>query len=226
MNKRMQVCKNLMPYGLLAIAGIIAFAPVSFMLLSLKNDILSIDYPIKYFISQCIQNGSLPFWFNTWAMGFPIESFLTWSIFSPLQLLTGLCGVYNIYWLHGEFMFYVLLSGWGMYGLLQQRNNNVALHWILACSYMLSGFIVGSSQWFTYITAAAFLPLLAAAYLNVLQLRGARHIALFAAVFYIMLTSVYPAFMVISCYLLAVVSIYFLLREKTRENHHKNQQLF
>jgi len=73
--------EKISPYLFISIAGVLAFAPVSFMLFGLKNDILTIEYPIKYFISECIHNGEAPVWFNTWALGFPLQSNLTWGCF-------------------------------------------------------------------------------------------------------------------------------------------------
>src|SRR5215475_5102496 len=108
------------PYLIISLAGILAFAPVSFMIYALKNDIIVLEYPINYYMSQCIHNGEIPYWFNTWGMGFPLQSNLTWGIFSTPQIL--FCSVfnYNIYILHIEFIFFVLLSGWSMFYLLKK----------------------------------------------------------------------------------------------------------
>src|SRR6185295_11407845 len=121
-----------------------AFAPVSFMLQALKNDIVSLEYPINYFISQSIHNGEMPYWFNTWGLGFPLQSNLTWGLFSSPQMFFCAAFDYNIYTLHIEFIFFILLAGWGMYYLLQRwflNDRRIAL--MLSICYMLSGFMVG-----------------------------------------------------------------------------------
>lgn len=205
--------KSLKPYLFISLTGILAFTPVSFMLRALKNDIIAIEYPIKYFISECIHNGEIPLWFNTWAMGFPLQSNLTWGIFSTPQLFFSSLFNYNIYVLHIEFMFYILLAGWAMFYFLKKNFNlDERIAQILACCYMLSGFVTGSSQWLLYITAASFAPLVLISFLQLLKKPSFRHSLLFAVFFYLMFTNVYQAFNIISSYCLAGFFIYYFIR--------------
>ncbi|HRG94299.1 MAG TPA: hypothetical protein PLZ10_15180, partial [Chitinophagaceae bacterium] len=193
--------KTLRPYLIIAVTGLLAFAPVSFMLFSLKNDIVALEYPINQFMSQCIRQGELPVWFNTWDMGFPLQSNLTWGIFSSPQLFFNTIFEYNIYILHIEFVFFVLFSGWSMFYLLYRklgRDENISL--LLALCYMLSGFMVGSTQWLLYITAAAFVPLMAVALLSLLRQPGVKTAFQAAVIYLLMFTSVYAAFNIISSY--------------------------
>jgi len=190
------------------------------MIRSLKNDVVALEYPINYFMSQCIHNGEIPYWFNTWAMGFPLQSNLTWGIYSTPQML--FCSVfnYNIYTLHIEFMFFVLMSGWGMYHLLKKyilKEENISV--ILACCYMLSGFITGSGQWMLYISAAAFIPFVLSSLLRLLQSPSFRNAFLFASLYFIMFTSVYAAFNIITTYCLFVFTIgYIWINKQERQS--------
>ncbi len=201
----------LQPYLFISIAGLLAFAPVSFMLRALKNDVIALEYPINHFISQCIRNGELPYWFNTWGMGFPLQSNLTWGIFSTPQLVFSSLFDYNIYILHVEFMFFVLLAGWGMFYLLHKyivKDKGIAQ--LLAISYMLSGFMVGSTQWLLYITAACFIPLVLSCLLKLLYKPTVSSAFQFAVTYSLMFTSVYAAFNIITTYgLLAFLLIWF-----------------
>ncbi|MBK5272305.1 MAG: hypothetical protein JJE22_14955 [Bacteroidia bacterium] len=204
--------KKLQPYIFISFTGLLAFAPVSFMIRSLKNDIIALEYPINYFISQCIHNGEMPYWFNTWAMGFPLQSNLTWGIFSTPQML--FCSIFNydIFALHIEFMFFVLMAGCGMYHLLKKyflKDESISI--ILACCYMLSGFIIGSGQWMLYITAAAFIPVVLSSLLLLLKQPSLRHSALFAVLYFMMFTSVYTAFNIITTYCLIFFTAGYLL---------------
>jgi hypothetical protein len=207
----------LRPYSFITITGILAFAPVSFMLRALKNDIISIEYPINYFISQCIHNGEMPYWFNTWGMGFPLESNLTWGIYSTPQMLFSSIFNYNIYVLHIEFIFYILLAGWSMYYLLQKYFlKDEKIGQLLACCYMLSGFIIGSSQWLLYITAASFLPILLSCLMQLLQVPSKKNVLLLAIIYFMMFTSVYPAFIIITTYSLVLITVcWFLISKDT-----------
>jgi len=200
------------PYLIIAVAGILAFAPISFFIGALKNDVIAIEYPINYFMSQCIHHGKDPSWFNTWGMGFPLQSALTWSIFSPPRIFFSALFDYNIYTLHIEWMCYVLLAGFTMYRLLIYHFiSNQRLATLLAITYMLSGFIVGSSQWMLYLTGAAFAPLVIAALLDLLKIPSWRGVLKLAVFSFVQLTSVYPAFTIILAYsLLIFLLIYFI----------------
>ncbi|MFZ9386897.1 MAG: YfhO family protein [Chitinophagaceae bacterium] len=193
--------KTIHPYLFLAGCGLLAYAPVSFMLRALKNDIVALEYPINYFISQCVRNGEIPLWFDSWGMGFPLQSSLTWGIYSTPQVLFSSLFNYNIYILHAEFMFFVLLSGWSMFYLLKKHflsDERMAV--LLSACYMLSGFMVGSTQWLLYITAAAFVPLLIATLLQLLKKPTTRNAFIFAICYTLMFTSVYSAFNIITTY--------------------------
>ncbi|HUR65407.1 MAG TPA: hypothetical protein VMZ03_03580 [Chitinophagaceae bacterium] len=207
--------KILRPYLFISLCGIIAFAPVSFMLRALKNDIVALEYPINHFISQCIRNGELPYWFNTWGMGFPLQSNLTWGIYSTPQLAFSAAFNYNIYVLHIEFLFFILLSGWSMFHLLRTylvKEEKISL--LLAICYMLSGFMVGSSQWLLYITAAAFIPLVISALLKLLQTLSLKNSLQVAVCYTLMFTSVYAAFNIITSYSLILFILFWVGRHK------------
>lgn len=210
----------LRPYLFISLCGILAFAPVSFMLLSLKNDIIALEYPVNYYMSQCLRNGEIPVWFNTWGMGFPLQSTLTWGIYSTPQFIFSSTFDYNIYILHLEFLFFILLSGWSMYYLLKQflvQDKRVSQ--LLSVCYMLSGFMVGSSQWLLYITAAAFLPLLVASLLKLLRSPSIRNAFQLAVCYTIMFTSVYAAFNIITTYSIIVLSaIWFWQHRKDKKS--------
>ncbi len=189
------------PYLIISLCGILALAPVSFMLQALKNDILALEYPINYFISNAIRHGEFPLWFNTWGEGFPLHSTLSWGIFSTPRMIFSSLFDYNLYTLHAEFIFYVLLSGWGMFYLLKTsilKEEKISL--LLAIGYMLSGFTVGSSQWLLYISAAAFLPLIVSSFLTLLRYPSFANSLKAAAVYTLMFTSVYAAFSIIITY--------------------------
>ncbi|HSU28752.1 MAG TPA: hypothetical protein VLJ68_10245 [Chitinophagaceae bacterium] len=211
--------RKLRPYLFIAVTGILAFAPVSFMLRSLKNDVVALEYPINQFMSQCIHHGQPPYWFNTWALGFPLQSNLTWGIFSTPQLFFSSIFNYDIHSLHIEFVFFVLLAGWGMYYLLKRffcKDERLAL--LLSCCYMLSGFMAGSGQWMLYVTAAAFIPIVLASLLQLLQKPSGKHAVLFAILYFFMFTSVYAGFNIISTYCLIIFTICYVWSRRQEKN--------
>lgn len=207
------------PYLLLTLIAILAYLPVSLMVFSLKNDILALEFPIKYFISECLHNGVQPFWFNTWSRGFPLESIITWSIFSPLQFLWASLFHYSLYTLHAEFIFYISLCGCSFYYLLTKHvMMDRKLSFLFSICYMLSGFTVSSSQWLLYISAAAFLPLIVSLLISLFKKPSFRSSLLFACVFYCMVTGIYVAFSIVISYILAgMVLIYLGNKIRTKQ---------
>lgn len=211
--------KILRPYLFISCCGILAFAPVSFMLRALKNDIVALEYPINQFISQCIRNGEFPYWFNTWGMGFPLQSSLTWGVYSTPQLFFSSVFDYNIYTLHIEFLFFILLSGWGMFYLLKEfviKEQRTAQ--LLSVCYMLSGFMVGSTQWLLYVTAAAFIPLLTASLLRLLNTPSLKNSIQVAVCYTLMFTSVYAAFNIITTYSIILFLAAWFYKHRKEQN--------
>ncbi|MFN8291985.1 MAG: hypothetical protein U0U70_17150 [Chitinophagaceae bacterium] len=211
--------KILRPYLFIILCGIMAYAPVSFMLRALKNDVIALEYPINQFISQSIRHGEVPGWFNTWGMGFLLQSNLTWSLYSTPQVFFSFSAFdYNIYTLHIEFLFFLLLAGWGMFYLLKKfflQDERMAQ--LLSVCYMLSGFMAGSTQWMLYITAAAFIPLLLASLLHLLQKPSFLAAARVSVCYTLMFTSVYAAFTIISTYCLLFFLVSWLLLHRSEK---------
>ena len=155
--------KILRPYFFYSLCGIIAFAPISFML---GNEERRYRIGVSH---QSLYQPKYPAWRSALLVQY-LGNGVSTAKQPDLEYVQHTTGVlfsvsnYNIYTLHIEFLFFILLSGWGMFYLLKrfvlQMNK-----WqnLLAICYMLSGFMVGSTQWLLYITAAAFIPLLLAA---------------------------------------------------------------
>lgn len=194
---------RLRPYFFISLLALVACLPVSSLMFSLKNDVLAIEFPVQHFISEAIRHGENPVWFNSWCMGFPLQSILTWSVFSTPRTLLAALLPSDLVVLHIEFLLYVMSSGWVMFALLRKHfatERNLAL--LLACCYMLSGFTVGSAQWLLYITGLTFIPLLIYSTLCLVRTPSARAATGFAVSFYLLLTNVHIYLTVFAAYFL------------------------
>ncbi|MBL0270011.1 MAG: hypothetical protein IPP99_15425 [Chitinophagaceae bacterium] len=189
------------------------------MLFTLKNDVLAIEYPVQHFISEALRHGENPVWFNSWCMGFPLQSVLTWSVFSTPRTLLGTLLPSDIVVLHLEFLFYVMAAGWIMFALLKNHfstEKNLAL--LLSCCYMLSGFTVGSSQWLLYLTGLSFIPLVIYAALSFFRTPRLLTSFFLALTWYLLLTNVHIYLTVVTGYILTFLFIgrlLFYLTNKT-----------
>lgn len=183
------------------------------MLFSLRNDVVAIEYPIQHFLSEGIRNGDFPVWFNTWGMGFPLQSILSWGVYSTPQMLTGLFFPSNMYVLHAEFIFFIITAGCSMYKLLRSHfTNDLQLSLLLALCYMLSGFTVGSSQWLLYITGMTFIPLVLYALLSLIKKPSFKYCLLFAISFYLFFTNVHIYLTIFTSYILLFLLLVYFIR--------------
>lgn len=195
------------------------------MLFSLKNDVVAIEYPIQHFLSEGLKNGDFPVWFNTWGMGFPLQSILSWGVYSTPQMLTGLFFSSNIYILHAEFIFYIITAGCCMHKLLKTHfNTDKDLSLLLALCYMLSGFTVGSSQWLLYITGMTFIPLVIYSLLSLLKKPSFKHCLFFAISFYLFFTNVHIYLTVFTTYILIIYLIVYFIRLAYSKNKIANEK--
>ena len=205
------------PYLVIVFTGLLAFLPVSSMLFAVKNDLLGLEYPINYFISESLHRGQLPVWLNTWDMGFPLSSCLTWGIYSTPQMIFSGLFPYNIWVLQAELLMFIVLCGVSMFYLLKRhvaKDQTIAL--FLAIAYMLSGFTVAATQWMPYLAAAAFIPLLISALLDLFKRPGWFSNLRFAFTYLLLLTSSYPAFVIVASYGLFITAIIMWFRAKER----------
>lgn len=205
------------PYLLLIVVALLTWFPVSTHILSLKNDALNLDLPVKYFISQCIHHGFAPVWMDTWALGFPLQSTLNWSIFNPVQLLFYSVFNYNVYTLQWEFLFYIAAAGCGMYWLLKKQLKATAYTaLLLSMAYMLSGFAVSSAQFLLFISSFAFIPFCYASFFKYMNKPVLKNGLLFALFYYLLLTGSYPPYVILVSYsLLAAIIIKVFLQYKS-----------
>ena len=111
--------KPALAYLSIAALAIVAWLPISAMIFSVKNDVLSFEYPIQFFISENLRKGNFPLWMDSWALGFPLQSVLTWGVYSTPRFLIGLIFGSSLYALHIEFILYSIASGCIMYKLLK-----------------------------------------------------------------------------------------------------------
>ncbi|MEP6700843.1 MAG: hypothetical protein ABJA85_05990, partial [Bacteroidota bacterium] len=225
-NRSITLKNRLSPYLVIAIAAILAYLPLSSMLFTLRNDVLAIEYPIQHFMSDSLRNGEFPTWFNTWSMGFPLQSILTWGVYSTPRMLTGFLFESNIYLLQAEFLFFIMASGWCMFKLIKSHfltDRNLSL--LLACCFMLSGFTVGSSQWLLYITSMTFIPLSIHFLLSLLKKPSIKYVFLFAVSYYLLFTNVHIYLTVIYTYVLFFFLAVYLIGLLYKKSTSKGEKL-
>ncbi|MEP7265377.1 MAG: hypothetical protein ABI772_12805, partial [Bacteroidota bacterium] len=205
---------NFIPVLILLAVAAIANWPL--WVYSMKFDILDQYLPWRILAGDCLRNGMLPLWNPFTHLGYPLHADPQSGAWYPVVWLIGGTTGYNLYWIHAEYLFHVWLAGTGMFLLIYNitANRNIAL--LAGMSYMLSGFFTGNAQHLTWIISGAWLPFILFSFLMMMRTGKRIYIRYTALAFYMMLTGGYPAFSIITVYLLLIVSIIFIIRNKLK----------
>ena len=98
----------------------LAYWPLAFHVLSLKNDALNYFLPVRFQVSEAIYNHQYPFWSPYFNLGYPLHGDMQSGVWNPFVQFLSLFGPYTLYKLQIETLLYIFLSGTGMYFLVRQ----------------------------------------------------------------------------------------------------------
>ena len=217
MNFIVKASKYKWHFLLLSIA-LIAFWPLSTFQYIPKWDNIDCYLPYRYFVNWSYQNGEWPLWNPFQHFGYPAYADMQNGMYNPIVWIIHLFGNYNTTSLTAELLFYYIVGILGAYKLasLFVKENTTKL--LIAISYGLSGFMIGTSQIMIFIAGAAFLPHILFHFHQLLFIQNWKNYLWFA--FYIVLhaTAASPAFTIILIYVLAILFIFFLIKKKTFSN--------
>ena len=195
-------------FVLLLLAAVISFWPLSFHIFSLKNDALNYFLPTRYLVSESFHRFELPLWTPYLNMGYPLHGDLQAGVWNPIVQLLSLFGHYTLYTLQLETLFYIFMSGAGMFFLLKhfQLHPHAAL--LGSVAYMLCGFNIDSAQFLNWIAGTAFLPFVILNYYRCITEKSLRYTIYTGFSLYLLFNCAYPAGFVITLYLLLFFFIF------------------
>lgn len=203
--------QDLRAIGILLLLCSLAYWPLTFHVLSLKNDALNYFLPVRFQVSEAISHHQYPFWSPYLNLGYPLHGDMQSGVWNPIVQFFSLFGPYTLYTLQIETLLYIFLSGIGMYFLVQQGR----VHWyaalFAAAAYMLCGFNSDCCQYLNWISGAAFLPFVV---LFIYKTLKKRHLpnALAAGFFlYLQFVCAYPAQFIMTLYLLLAIFLYYII---------------
>ncbi len=202
---------------------LIAYWPLTFHLFSLKNDALNYFLPVRYQISEAINNGQWPFWSPYFNLGYPLHGDMQSGVWNPFVQFFSIFGAYTIKTLQYETLLYIYLCGVGMYFLLAHFSieKNIAV-WA-SVAYMLCGFNSDSAQFLNWISGASFLPFVFLFYHRTLNEISWKQ-AIFCGFFlYLLFVTAYPADFIITAYILF---FYFLVHVYQQKLFAKRKSFF
>lgn len=199
------------PYFILLAATILCYFDVATFQHPLKWDIIDLDLPLRYFVSDCIQNGIFPYWNPYQSCGYPNYAIpITWY---PTVWIFSLMGHYGIVALTIDFLLHIYIAGIGMFLLARRFGYSDATGCILGICYLACGFFVGNAQHFGWVIGAAWIPFLFAYFMdfskNPKDINN--HLKLIL-VSYFIATGAYPAIIFLSGYIVLFMAIYYCLK--------------
>lgn len=190
---------------------IIAFYNIAFYYHPMKFDALDCTLPWRYFISTCFSDGVFPFWNPYQHLGYPFYGDAQSTLYYPITLLLSVWPGYSLKVLHIDFLFHVWMGAVGMFVLAKGLKMNNSVAYILAISYVLSGFFIGNAQHFYWIVSAAWLPFVIHYYLKTIDNLSFRDALILAFFLFMMISGGYPAFVIVLAYIFALVFLIILI---------------
>ncbi len=175
---------------------------------SMKNDALTNFLPARMQMSEAIHNGFIPWWTPYMNFGMPFHADLNSGFWSPITVFFVTVFKYNIYTLHLEYLFYIILAACGMFRLGRYFNWSRTTSFVIAICYANCGYIVGNAQHLTWVAAAGLLPYLIFYFKKLLDEKNLLSAVQLAIIFYLCFTSSHPGLFISFFYALLFLWVY------------------
>ncbi len=203
---------------LLVTITLIAFWPLSTFQYIPKWDNIDCYLPYRYFVNWSYQNGEWPLWNPFQHFGYPAYSDMQNGMYNPIVWIINLLGNYNVGSVTLELLFYYIIGILGAYKIasLFVKENSTKL--LIALSFGLSGFMIGTSQIMIFIAGAAFLPHILFHFHELLYRQNWQNFLWFVLYVVLHSTAASPAFTIILIYVLVILFIFFLTKKKAFSN--------
>jgi hypothetical protein len=173
----------------------------------MKWDIMDINLPWRYFISETLRDGELPLWNPYITAGFPqCADPMTWY---PVSWIISFLFGYNVLALQYEFLLHILWGAIGVYMLGDFFGFQRTSRLILSIAFMFSGLFISNAQHLGWIVSCSWFPMIIYLYLNFCRHHSFRFGLLFILCLNCMLTGGYPAFFIITVYILLCIFIFY-----------------
>jgi len=199
------------------LSALVFLWPLSLQLLTFKNDALTYYYPVRTLISDAINHGELPLWTPYINMGYPLHADLQSGAWNPVVWIIGLTTGYPLAAMHYECVFYFSLAGMGMYMLARNLGAGIWMALIVGMTFQFSGFMLDSIQFFTCISSACWIPFIFLYFRRTLFENNWKNPALFSVFMGMLLLCGYPAFVIITFYLLLSYFLCFLWNKRKQK---------
>ncbi len=202
---------RLADYALLVLIICLAYWPMSSLQHAPRWDAMEGYFPFRYFLSDSIRHGLLPLWNPYQLGGYPFYGDPQSGFWYPFAWIFGSLAPYNLNLFSLAYLFHLSVAALGCYELTRSFYTGRTAALIAGISFAVGGFFVGNAEHFSWVISAAWLPWVFWAYHRMLQSAQTGYSLLLAIFLYLLLSGGYPAFFIVSCYLLLLFAVCWLL---------------
>lgn len=205
--------RKYLPFVLLLLIAFAGYWQIAWMQYCLKYDMMDQAYQWRYFVGECLQNGFLPLWNPYQNLGYPMHADPQGTAWYPVTWLIGFFGGYNPFSLSFDFILHVFFAGTGMYALGKKLGFQQWIAFMVSVAFMLSGFFIGNAQHFSWIASGTWIPFILAFFIDLNKNKKRISAGLTGFFMFMLVTGGYPAFVIITGYLILTLIIWFVLNE-------------
>ncbi len=181
-------------------------------------DTLDATFPSRFFAVECIRSGKLPLWMPYQFTGYPFYADPQSGSWYPITWLFALAGRYTLVSLDIEYILNIVIGAMGMYSLTKNWTKDSHAALLTGFCYSCCGVFVGNAGHMTWIVSVAWLPWLFLAYHLLITTLQLRYSASLALIVYMMASGGYPAFLIISFYLILIIFLCLLFQAQFRKH--------
>ncbi len=211
-------------YGWIILIGCLIYWPISFFVFGIKNDILTDYFPTRFFMSESLHAGYIPWWNPYVNFGIPQYTEMNSSYWSPITWLIAAIPGYSIYTIQLEVVFYIILGGLGVFQFGKIFSWEQRIRLMAAITYMGMGFYSSHIQHLNWTSATAFLPWCIWSLHQLVFLNNKRNTIVSALLFYLFISSSHPGFIIGGFYFFTILLIYFIYL-KNQQSDEKNVKI-
>src|SRR5690349_17871769 len=103
----------------IVVVALAGYWQVAFFNNTLKWDMLDQYFPWRYFVSECLRGGILPFWNPYESWGYSILADPQSGVWYPVTWIISLLHGYDLYASQLDFVLHITLAGFGMFALIR-----------------------------------------------------------------------------------------------------------
>jgi hypothetical protein len=182
----------------------------------MKWDIINLNLPWRYFVSECINNQVLPLWNPYITNGFPQSGDpMTWY---PISWIVSLLFGNNLATIQYEYVLHLFVGGVGAYYFGKVMNLNRYSCLFMGISFMFSGLFISNAQHLGWIVSAAWFPLSAGSLIAFCRKQSLLNGLIFVLANYFGLSGGYPGFFIISNYIHLAIVMYAIIQKYYRKD--------